>query len=196
MKTLNAPQTLAAQFCKPMLSLYDYVPMRFEATPREKQIRSLIWDFKDGKRTKQVAAIVAAKILEKFGSFAENIVFACVPASSADRTETRYRDFCEEVARLSGCINGYNAIRVEGQRLAVHETRYGKAIKNTEVISFNADFFNGARVLVFDDVLTRGNSYATFANALEELGAEVLGGLFLGKTVTERVNDDSNYLLN
>lgn len=107
MKYFNIPSDWVSQWHKPMLSFFDYVPTKYEATAREKQIRSLIWDFKAGKRTKQVAKIVADKISEKFGSFSENIVFACIPASSADRTETRYHDFCEEVSRLCGCVNGY-----------------------------------------------------------------------------------------
>lgn len=37
--------------------------------------------------------------------------------------------------------------------------------------------------MVFDDVLTQGHSYARFACALEKMGAEVLGGYFLGKTI-------------
>ncbi|WP_297975346.1 phosphoribosyltransferase family protein [uncultured Bacteroides sp.] len=184
MKTFYIPATWLSQWHKPMISLFDYVPTRYEASEREKQIRSLIWDFKAGKRSKQVAAIVANKIAEKFGSFADSIVFVCVPASSVERTERRYREFCEEVARRCGCMNGYNAIKVDGSRMTIHETKKGKSLQNSETISFNADFFNGKRVVVFDDVLTQGHSYARFACALEQLGAEVLGGYFLGKTIS------------
>lgn len=79
-------------------------------------------------------------------------------------------------------MNGYNAIKVEGSRMAIHETKAGKSVQNAETITFNADFFNGKRVIIFDDILTKGRSYAQFATAIEQLGAEVLGGLFLGKT--------------
>lgn len=60
----NIPESWKNQWHKPMISLFDYIPTRYEATEREKQIRSLIWDFKAGKRSKQVAAIVAGKIAE------------------------------------------------------------------------------------------------------------------------------------
>lgn len=33
-----------------------------------------------------------------------------------------------------------------------------------------------------DDVITKGLSYATYANQLESLGANVLGGIFLART--------------
>ena len=43
-------------------------------------------------------------------------------------------------------------------------------------------FFKDKEVCVFDDVVTTGKSYARFANLLEENGANVVGGMFLGKT--------------
>ena len=44
------------------------------------------------------------------------------------------------------------------------------------------DFFKGKDVLLFDDIITKGISYATTADNLEACGANVLGGLFLAKT--------------
>lgn len=37
-------------------------------------------------------------------------------------------------------------------------------------------------VLVFDDVITKGLSFAKYANQLESLGACVIGGMFLART--------------
>ena len=177
------PQSWKNQWMKPMINLFDYVPTKYNANEREKQIRKFIWDFKDGKRSKAAACLVAQKIAEKFGSFAENLVLVCIPASSAEKTEVRYKEFSAEVSRLCGCTDGYNFVHVDGNRLAIHESKQGKHVENTEVITFNSSFFNGKRVLLFDDILTQGHSYARFACALENLGAEVVGGYFLGKTV-------------
>ena len=107
----------------------------------------------------------------------------CIPASSAAKTETRYKVFAEEVARLTGCENGNMGITIEGERLAIHETRTSKRLQSVEVIRLDKDYFQGKYVLVFDDVLTQGHSYARFACELEKVGAEVLGGYFLGKTI-------------
>ncbi len=38
-------------------------------------------------------------------------------------------------------------------------------------------------MLLFDDIITRGFSYARFACEIENFGAEVLGGYFLGRTL-------------
>ena len=41
-------------------------------------------------------------------------------------------------------------------------------------------------MLLFDDVITRGDSMRTFKRKMESLGATVVGGLSLGKTKHER----------
>lgn len=43
---------------------------------------------------------------------------------------------------------------------------------------------------MFDDVVTTGKSYADFANKLENSGAHVLGGMFLGKTFIDIIDND------
>jgi predicted amidophosphoribosyltransferase len=52
-----------------------------------------------------------------------------------------------------------------------------------QVINFDKEFFKDKKVLVFDDVITRGYSYARFACHLESFGASVIGGMFLAKTL-------------
>lgn len=49
--------------------------------------------------------------------------------------------------------------------------------------SVEKSFFAGKEVVVFDDVITQGRSYAKFACAIEALGASVVGGIFLGRTI-------------
>ena len=69
-------------------------------------------------------------------------------------------------------------------RKAVHEHCRGKKQEEIrpQIIDFDIPFFKGKEVCVFDDVVTTGRSYARFANLLEENGANVVGGMFLGKT--------------
>ncbi len=106
-----------------------------------------------------------------------------LPAASADKNELRYKRFASAVCKFSGAINAYEHIRVSGERLAVHEKFENKSLQKEQVIEFDRDFFRGKKILVFDDILTKGFSYARFACQLEKLGGEVLGGFFLGKTV-------------
>ena len=48
--------------------------------------------------------------------------------------------------------------------------------------SANGSFFRGKEICCYDDCLTSGKSWNSFANKLESLGAVVLGAYFYGKT--------------
>ena len=185
MKMKSIPDSWKNQWSKFMYCFFDYLPVKYEANEREWEVRKMIWDFKDGKRSLAVAELIARKIREQFGTECKNITLACIPASSSNKNELRYKDFAEEVARLTGCKNAYRAITVEGGRLAIHESKGAKMVQNVEVIKFDELFFKGKKVLVFDDILTQGTSYARFSCVLENMGAEVLGGYFLGRTLMQ-----------
>lgn len=172
-----------AMWEKPMFTFYDYLPTKYEASKKEWKVRQLIWDFKDGKRSAKVAQLVAKQIRKQFGAMCDTLTFVCVPASSNAANTLRYEEFSEEVCRLTGAQNAYPHIRIEGERLAIHETKCGKTITSAHIIDMDKDYFNGKRVVIFDDVITRGLSYARFACELEYYGAEIMGGYFLGRTL-------------
>lgn len=173
-RQLDKPQTW---FCK-------YYPARIRNVG-EKEIadRQLVFDFKDGWAYEEVAQRTATAMTERYGASCANIVFSPVPASSSEKNEIRYKAFCQRVCELTGAINGYDYVSVSGKRLTIHENRKAeKEVRKVNVIEFNSAFFNGKSVVVFDDVITKGLSYAVYANQLEGLGANVLGGVFLART--------------
>lgn len=70
-----------------------------------------------------------------------------------------------------------------GERLSIHEHRKTeKEIRKVNIIEFDTNWWNGKQVLCFDDIITRGHSYAAYANQLEAYGAHVIGGYFLART--------------
>lgn len=173
-KQLDKPQTW---FCK-------YYPARIRNVG-EKEIakRQLVFDFKDGRAYEEVAQGTATTMAEHYGASCADIVFSPVPASSNEKNEIRYKAFCQRVCELTGSINGYDYVSVSGERLAVHENRKAeKEVRKIIVIEFDSAFFNGKSVVVFDDAITKGLSYAVYANWLGSLGANVLGGIFLART--------------
>lgn len=173
-RQLDKPQTW---FCK-------YYPARIRNVG-EKEIadRQLVFDFKDGRAYEEVAQRTATAMTERYGASCANIVFSPVPASSNEKNEIRYKAFCQRVCELSGAINGYDYVSVSGERLTIHEHRKTeKEVRKINVVEFDPAFFNGKSVVVFDDVITKGLSYAVYANQLESLGANVLGGVFLART--------------
>lgn len=164
-------------------SFYEYLPTRYEADKKQWSVRNLIWDFKKGKRTSIVAQLVASYLRKTYGAECRNLTFVCIPASSAASTEARYKAFCEEVSAICGCINGYNAVRVSGQRVAIHEWNGTKRIEDTHIVYFDRQQLDGHRCIVFDDIITRGRNFARFTRGLEAYGATVAAGLFLAQTI-------------
>lgn len=182
--TFGKYPSLDKQWRKMMFSFYPYLSTKNRnATQEEWKIRRLIWDFKDGKAFSNVAHLVANKLIQLYGTETKNIIFACVPASSAEKNEKRYKNFSSMVCQLCGMNNAYYHIKVKGEKSAEHDNVDKNDIHNKQEIEFDQDFFRGKKVIVFDDILTKGFAYAIFANKIEKLGAEVLGGLFIGKTV-------------
>lgn len=177
-------ESILRQLRKIKVCFVKYYPVRIKNVGEEQQAaRQLVWNFKDGKEFEQVALKTAAELKVQFGEKVAEVVFCPVPASSAEKNELRYKAFSERVCELSGVVNGYNHISVQGERLAVHEHHNTeKSISKVQIIDFDEAFFKGKKCLCFDDIITRGVSYATFANQLEQFGAEVLGGFFLGRT--------------
>ena len=164
-KQLEKPQTW---FCK-------YFPKRIQNVG-EKEIadRQLVYDFKDGRSHETVAQMTAARMIEEHGEGCSQLV---------RKNEIRYMDFCKRVCELTGAINGYDHVRVCGERLAIHENRKAeKEIRKVSIIEFDEEWFRGKAVIVFDDVITRGISFGMYANQLESFGANVIEGIFLART--------------
>ena len=83
----------------------------------------------------------------------------------------------------AGTENGYEHVRVCGERKTIHDNRKNEdEVRKANVVEFDEPFFDNKMVLVFDDVITKGLSYAKYANQLERLGACVIGGMFLART--------------
>lgn len=170
---------------KLIVAYVKYYPKRIKNVGLEGEVaRNLVYSFKNGECQDEVAVETAKRIKETFGENATNLVFTCIPASSAEKNEVRYKAFSERVCELTGAINAYEHIKVIGERLAVHENRKvaEKKVTNVQVLEFDEDFFKGKNCICFDDVLTSGRSWAAFGHKLEEFGANVVAGFFLSKT--------------
>ena len=147
-------ESIRKQLEKPQTWFCKYFPKRIQNVG-EKEIadRQLVYDFKDGRSHEAVAQMTAARMIEEHGS------------------------------ELTGAINGYDHVRVCGERLAIHENRKAeKEIRKVSIIEFDEEWFRGKAVIVFDDVITRGISFGMYANQLESFGANVIEGIFLART--------------
>lgn len=169
-----------------LVHYFDYVPARYKyiSLPLE-SARNAIWDFKDGRHQSGVALHTAKLIKSTFGKQAEDLTFVCIPASTPEKNEKRYKEFSKLVCAMSGTANAYRHITIEGERMAVHERGRSKQQTGSQEIVLDEDFFAGRRCLLFDDVITSGRSLSTFTRKLEQTGAEVIGAFCMGKTLTK-----------
>lgn len=175
---------IGKQTDKVMVWMLKYYPVRIKNVgDRQKADRQTVWDFKDGRAYEEVAQMTAGHLIAQFGERLPDIVFSCVPASSREKNELRYKRFSERVCELTHAINGYPHIHVSSERPAVHEHRKDETeARSIRMADFDTAFFNGKDVLLFDDIITKGISYSTAEGELEACGANVLGGIFLAKT--------------
>ena len=145
--------SLDRQWHKMMFSFFEYLPMQY------RQATEREW-----------------QIRKMIWSFKDGKSYLNIAWMIANKLHQVFGDDVKNIV-------AYEHIRVSGERLAVHEKFENKSLQKEQVIEFDRDFFRGKKILVFDDILTKGFSYARFACQLEKLGGEVLGGFFLGKTV-------------
>lgn len=180
------PECIKSQFAKPLTSLYNYLPTRQHATEREWKVRRFVWKFKDGDHAAAMfaAETVAKNIIKKYGEAAKDLTFVCVPASTSEANRKRYKDFSAKVCELTGMKNGFSAVAVSGEKLAIHEQHKGeKKFFSTRTVEIKKKMLQASKILLFDDIITKGMSYAQFAASLESAGASVIGGIFLAKTI-------------
>lgn len=168
----------------------EYLPQRFIGTPAQEAERRFVWNFKDGKRnfTLMAAEHVATSLYYQLCT--REVVFVCIPASTAEKTSRRYDLFSQLVCSRLQIENGFEHISVSGQRLTIHEKKYGKKVESTQVIDIDSAFFDGKDVVIFDDIYTTGGSFQRFSEALEAVGARVIGGIFLAKTINPNKNEN------
>ena len=78
----------------------------------------------------------------------------CIPASSATKTERRYKEFSSRICNETGMINAYDKIQVISSSA---EKKFGGSGILTDNVSFDSNFFRGQYVLLFDDIITKVN---------------------------------------
>ena len=115
-------ETIKRFWNKHIVAFYPYVPARFKNVSEDiRQYRELVYSFKSGERYEEVAQITAKQLKEEFGNKVSEIVFTCIPASSVEKNELRYKKFSERVCELSGAVNGYEHLKVIADKKSIHD---------------------------------------------------------------------------
>ncbi len=166
----------------PVFYLYYYLPKNSNLAPTsaEKWARNFIWNFKDGNNSEEAAKQVI-EVLKHFflADTLDMLTFACIPASTQEKNEERYEWFSNEVASECNMWDAYDHIELDYDRDATHLG----GDNDFSNLSFDEDFFDGKHVILFDDIITKGHSINSMVDYLEDLGANVIGAITLGRTV-------------
>lgn len=189
------------QGCLHYTYLLNYFPVtcNFEANKREWEDRWTVWNFKNtpGKTSEEDHQEALEEVIPRIKEILVNtfqdinlqyLTLVCIPASTAEKTFGRYKEFSERLCNITGMINAYDYITVIKDS---EEKKFGGSGITTVNVSFNEDFFKAKNVLLFDDIITKGESMLRFMRKIESLGANVIGGVSIGKTKHEREQSKS-----
>ncbi len=179
-------------------SLYYYYPTtcNWDADNAEWDVRNIIWNFKaNPNKPTDAFSVMSAhrkaviKIMpdlgklfnQTFGNYLSLLTLVCIPSSKAAVTERRYKDFSEELCKITNMDNAYNFIHV----ICDGEAKHLGGTKAAQLIIDN-NYFTGRYVVLFDDVITSGRSIEIFKRKLEQIGAYVVCAVSIGETRHER----------
>lgn len=177
-------------------SLLKYFPTTcdFEASKSEWEDRWTVWNFKNtpGKTSSadhkealdEVIPRIKNVLFSTFGrDILKEITLVCIPASSAAKTKARYEVFSDILCRETGMTNAYEHVHVISSS---SEKKFGGSGITTQNLNFDDVYFKGRYILLFDDVITKGDSMLRFKSKMESLGAIVVCGFSIGKTTHTR----------
>lgn len=153
----------------------------------DKKVRNLVLKFKDGDMmaSQIVADLVCNELQSRFGSDAKDMMLACVPTSSYKKYVKRFAHLSERVAAGLQQQNAFPYIEIIGFRDAKHLNKDHMVHDDScYQVRIDPHFFQGKKVVIFDDLITSGRSAEAFRQMMEEAGAEVVGSIFLSKTAT------------
>lgn len=160
--------------------LKNYLPVRYQANAQQLADRQTCYNFKDGNINDEVKSGFLNKIQEITNGEKTGWAICFIPASTKSKTQTRYKKLAEAI-QASGYKVAIDAIYNEHDHEAGHLT--GKTGNPIEGFGFNTRGIAGKKIIVIDDIITRGKTFQMVAEKLMAMGATTVTGLFLAKTI-------------
>lgn len=165
-------------------SLYNYVPSYYMNVPTDQQeTQHLVWNMKKGICPSFIVDEFVSKLKGLMSTNQGRWLICFIPASSKERTNTRWYNFSVQLQNKLGSIAD---VRLDAVTLAYDETPgyiTGKKINPTENFQYNSSLIHGKNIIIIDDVITRGRAFNDTAMALMQKGANTVQGLFLAETI-------------
>ena len=158
----------------------DSLPVKYHANAQQLADRQTCYNFKDGNINDEVKSGFLNKIQEITNGEKTGWAICFIPASTKSKTQTRYKKLAEAI-QASGYKVAIDAIYNEQDHEAGHLT--GKTGNPIEGFGFNTSGIAGKKIIVIDDIITRGKTFQMVAEKLMAMGATTVTGLFLAKTI-------------
>lgn len=179
--------------------LFYYYPVNSvnDALPQEWEDRRTVWNFKNDPEKHPIQAVYYAaidsviprikqKLINTFGEeYLQFLTLVCLPASTKKKNVARYEEFSKRLCEVTGMENGYPHTFIINDGLSKNDPNNHTGRSIQPEVRFD-DWIKGKNVLLFDDVVTRGGTMMRYKKMLEQKGANVIGGIALGKTKHER----------
>lgn len=162
--------------------LLEYIPVRYQGlSSKQLQDRREVFNFKDGSASTSVKSGLLSKIRNIISGDASQWVVCFIPASTKARTFNRFSSLALYLSREAGCDVYIDAVvnSVDTASGCIS----GKSNDPTRNFEINSKHIKGKKVIVIDDVITRGRTFDDTADKLIQNGALAVQGLFVAKTI-------------
>lgn len=166
----------------------EYLPKRYDANAQQEHDRELCYSFKDGILYDEVKDAFLEKIESITGGNTTDWVVCFIPASTEYKTRQRFSRLAQVIENAGYVVKKdavYNKYDTEAGHIA------GKEDDPTASFGFDGSKVNGKKVILIDDIITRGKTYGNVADKLENAGATCVSGLFLAKTINPDYHQSS-----
>lgn len=172
-------------------NVLEYIPKKYVGlSSQQLQDRSAVYAFKDGNCPAFAKERLVEKIKNVIGSNPSAWVVCFIPASTKSKHMRRYGELSSYLRNRLSCPVYVDGIDVAYDRESGHMT--GKTGNPTENMEFNASKFRGKKVVLVDDVRTRGITFNLTADKMVSLGAATVFGVFLAQTIHPNLPIDNS----
>lgn len=159
----------------------EYLPTRYEASAREWDNRHAVWNFKDGNCSISILDDFCRILGDIVKGSKSDYIICFIPASTSSKTMRRYSSVAYKLTERTGIQATLSAITKTSETESGYKV--GKSSNPTADFSFKTDLFRGKKVILVDDVITRGRTFVHTADKLMTFGALSVVGMFVAKTV-------------
>jgi predicted amidophosphoribosyltransferase len=172
-------------------NILEYIPKRYIGlSNKQLQDRNAVYSFKNGNCPQYAKELLLEKIKTKVSSDPSSWVVCFIPASTKAKHLRRYSELSSYLNANLRCPVVLDGIDVAYDRESGHLS--GKSSNPSENMSFNESCFKGKKVVLIDDVRTRGTTFQTVADKMSNLGARSVFGVFLAQTIHPNLPIDNS----